>query len=118
MYGKPFHWIGVKVKQSDELTRFYNEMQKWIDRGTPSHPYFSNKQALCWNLRKFREHHGIDIDKYLVVQLGEQFIEAGLSMTFPFNDGSQLKFYHENEDIQHYSNKARLEWVRTHQQEI
>lgn len=112
---------------SYDLTRFYYDLQEWIDGGCISadnekkNPHaFDAGAGLCGNLSIWCDNGYMDgavhFDSYgsLVLELKEAFLFAGLSQQFPFNqysDNPQQAFLEEAKASACYYNYDRLQWI-------
>lgn len=110
------------MKQSDELTAFYQAYWDWVKAGALSDGETSSKNVygfyrgtgLCANLRYFCNAHNCfggytQFDDEMV----SHFIEAGLHCRTPFNQ-SMPDVYLEAKDDSAYLNRKRMQWVIDH----
>jgi len=97
------------MKQSKELTEFYRAYLAWVEAGAVYSGGFSVRYGLCNNLAKYFHYSNY----VLCCELADQFEEAGLEHTLPFNGDSHEYFYETNSGACHL-NPKRIQWVRDH----
>lgn len=80
----------------------------------------TNSCGLCGNLMQFVESLNDDIElsgglfcdyDVLRYEMGEQFVNAGLSIAFPFHGNSE-RYFEEVEDKTCHLNDKRVKWVQ------
>lgn len=102
----------MSTKQSNELTAFYQAIQKWIDEGCPwENKFFSPKFGICANLLNCCEEMGNPFNWYVLrEELFTQFTDARLNEKFPFDESyDAFRFsFHK------YTNPKRLDWIKQH----
>lgn len=106
-------------KQSELLTAFYRAYLEWVESGAPDEQPFRRDRGLCSNFDKFILSNCQSDDKYVLFkelnkELKDQFTEAGLCQSFPFNDGSFEYFYNECQSGYPWKNPVRIDWVKSH----
>lgn len=100
------------MAQSEALTKFYKEIQQWIDGGCKAHKAFYACGGLCLNLRQWwlcQQNGSFKHFARLRNELSQQFLESGLDTYSPF-DKDDFYCFEENK----YTNPARLQWIRDH----
>jgi len=105
------------LKQSQELTNFYKDIQQWLDNGRREHEVFRSDQGLCYNL-----NHYIDYipdmttgpDYSALYEFESQLRAAGLPLFYPFNEGGSQFYFHEMVNSTIFQNPFRLAWVKHH----
>ena len=99
---------------SPQLARFYHEIKAWIDAETPSHRSFHPGHGLCDNLNDWL------IDQRLssvhCYELKQQFVDAGLNRTYPFNSGEHGNYHNEHHTNSIFRNPKRCAWINNHQE--
>jgi hypothetical protein len=98
------------------LTRFYQELQAWIDGGCDKHPVFETYRSICgaaleWQRIQLPELAGLWT---LWHAIGDQFTAAGLHEKHPFNEGCFKKWEFETDCGRTFTNPARLAWIKDH----
>lgn len=106
------------MTQSAELTKFYRDYLAWVESGAPEHPVFDRDSGLCLQINRYTND---DIGNELADELENQFIDAGLCDTFPFNGGGVWfggaglsNYLAESSAHTCHLNEARMAWVRDH----
>jgi len=94
-----------KIKQSPELSKFYKELQKWIDGGMPNCEIFSIHYGLCSCAGKYDYINRTYVEREMI----SQFEKAGLNKNLPF-DNSMID-YRKSVRMQ---NPKRLAWIKAH----
>jgi hypothetical protein len=102
----------AEPKQSDTLKAFYQDIQKWIDRGTPAHRFYLRDSGLCKNNERY--HLSIGSPYSNLIELKDQFEKAGLDRMFPFNVSADKGYFYEHKDRTIFDNEERLKWVKDH----
>lgn len=103
------------MREHELLTEFYQDMQTWVDAGTPEHPIFSKAVGLCANLYWWTGYNKLTHKARAKINLlrRKQFIDAGLNTAYPFN--TPIHYLQElRRDGTRYNNKERLAWIREH----
>lgn len=95
----------MKFTISPKLQDFYNEMNKIISDSSYRPDWFCSKVGLCLNCVAYN---------YSQDELQEHLFSAGLSPTFPFNNGEDSSYTHEKHTDTLYQNPARLAWIKQH----
>lgn len=92
------------------LKGFYKAYHAWIIAGAPDGKPFNRMYGLCSNLGDW-----CDWDGTLIRQMKNQFADAGLHLTYPF-DGVSLdtEYLHEASRKTMHLNPARIKWVEEH----
>lgn len=96
------------MKQSPELTAFYNAYNDWLEAGAPDeNKYdFSRSNGLCYNLE-----YGFDGKRREIFEMKEQFKKAGLDTIHPF--GKEIFLAAHAQKVQHLD-PNRIKWVKAH----
>lgn len=90
---------------SHKLQEFYNEMNKIISDPSYRPDWFNSQVGLCLNCVAYN---------YSQDELQEHLFSAGLSPSFPFNNGENSSYTHEKHTNTLYQNPARLAWITQH----
>ena len=102
--------------QSASLTQFYREIHLWILLGCPDHDLFEIDRGLCGNLYNWLMSDSlirtVEVEG-IVQEMVDQFEEAKLSVSYPF-DLSRLDYRYCANNGLHYKNPKRLAWVESH----
>jgi hypothetical protein len=98
---------------SELLKNFYLAYAAWLDDGTQDETVFSKANGLCSNLRWYCDYVETSDAEWFCVkgELVDQFIDAGLNKTYPFDlDG----FAYEKSGQQYkcHLKPRRIQWVR------
>lgn len=110
------------MKQSDELTAFYQAYRDWVNAGAPidcqetdDNQYgFSRGSGLCSNLRYYCSNYGCyGVRNTYVSEMQGQFYRAGLHIRYPFNATPHHYQIEMGKDACHL-NKERMQWVIDH----
>lgn len=111
------------MKQSSKLFEFYMALQAWIDSGFQVNPFgFVTDTGICYNLKKFMEHDASgDYYGNFLHEMTQQFIDAGLDRSIPFNQGDgdnpvDMQSYVQ-ERGRYIHNLKRLAWIKEHSHE-
>jgi hypothetical protein len=99
--------------QSEELTKFYQAYNDWLERGAPNNKPFSHKQALCGSLERFYEKLPPVEKLNLVSELRCQLEDAGLDTRLPF-DKNWVSFHLSYQNSRLHLNPKRVAWVKEH----
>ena len=101
-------------QQSELLTAFYRAYLAWAETGERSEYRFRDAVGLCANLNRFLsvEDHTADT----LEEMENQFVEAGLDLCYPFNNGDLWDYKDEMRNNKATSNTQRMKWVREHAQ--
>lgn len=117
---------------SPELQGFYNAMAEWVNADTPDNNVlnFCKGYGLCANLGNYLDCLAVpnDISDSVRGELAMQFIEAGLTPLYPFNNvatndavtflgerrETEITFISERKRNELYSNPRRLAWIHSH----
>ncbi len=101
-------------QQSEVLTAFYRAYLDFAE-GKPI-SYFTKSCGLCHNLFWFLQKSGKQDNYYYVLaEMEQQFMDAGLNKVYPFNNGAD-DYEGEKEGNNIPNNQKRLDWVRLHAQ--
>lgn len=102
------------TKQSELLTRFYNDWHRWRIEGAKEHPVFNGQTSLCLFIPDWLKFHNVDRDHWspMDLEMEEQFRAAGLDECFPFNEGNQERWISEREIGKCHLNPRRIMWVQ------
>lgn len=97
----------------DQLADFYKAYSDWIDAGAPESEPFSRRVGLCGSLCLYLTSKGCRFpERDMALQLMKsQFIKAGLSRDYPFNNADN-SYYLESIDGKIHANKNRAAWVK------
>ncbi|QFR55684.1 hypothetical protein JC221_038 [Yersinia phage JC221] len=100
---------------SEDLKQFYRDYAEWLENDAPEHPVFCRCYALCSNLIEWRTEKEKE-DKPLLDEMWNQFAEAGLSETMPFNNKEigDLSYIYESCSESFHLNEKRRQWVFEH----
>ena len=97
------------MKQTPELTAFYNAYHDWLEAGAPAKNKYGFKRylGLCSNIKD-----GMN-SKYILeeCEMKSQFEKAGLCEIYPF--GEDAYNVGNMADAQHLD-KNRIAWVKAH----
>lgn len=104
------------------LKDFYNQLQTWIENGFTEHRLFNTRFGVCGNLESFlfedfddwENPEKLDSLHQVVKQLVNQFLDAELHRTYPFNEGNYKSYDAEYDAGTLWKNAQRLAWVRSH----
>ena len=94
--------------QSPELTQFYRDYAAWLDVGAPDLKPFMRHKGLCANSASYPDS--------MYREMIQQFLDAGLSDSQPFNDANNPDndYWAESGRGTCHLNPARIQWVRDH----
>lgn len=97
----------------NQLAEFYEAYSDWIDAGAPEGEPFSRRIGLCGSLCLYLTSKGcICPVRDMALQLMKsQFIKAGLSRDYPFNNADN-SYYMESINGTIHTNKNRVAWVK------
>ena len=97
----------------NQLAEFYKAYSDWIDAGAPESEPFSRRSGLCGSLCLHLTSKGCNyLARDMALQLmRSQFINAGLSRNYPFNN-SENSYYVECIDGTIHTNNNRIQWVK------
>lgn len=97
----------------NQLADFYKAYSDWIDAGAPESEPFSRRVGLCGSLCSYLASKGYRFPvRDMALQLMKsQFIKAGLSRDYPFNNADN-SYYVEGIDGKIHTNKNRIAWVK------
>ncbi|AXH72680.1 MAG: hypothetical protein [Caudoviricetes sp.] len=109
LYRNGIHKELFNMKQSRELTKFYNAYHDWLMNGAPIHDIFSRCAGLCHNLTLYCVRN--KIDKNFSKQMGKQFEKAGLDKEYPFGEEQYINCFMN--DTSHLD-PNRIAWVKAH----
>lgn len=98
----------------NELTDFYKAYSDWIDYGAPECEPFSRRIGLCGSLCSYLASKGCKFPvRDMALQLMKsQFIKAGLSSDYPFNNADN-PYRLESINGTIHTNKNRIAWVKS-----
>lgn len=103
------------AKQSKGLTQFYQDYVAWLDAGAHNDTYFRRDCGLCSTLTNWWMNQGFDsTENNLYEEMRQQFSDAGLDLSFPFNRGKSAAYHIEYAHHTLYANPLRQAWVRKH----
>lgn len=97
----------------DKLAEFYEAYSDWIDADAPESEPFSRRVGLCGSLCSYLASKGYRSPaRDMALQLMKsQFIKAGLSRDYPFNNAdNSYRMEVINGTI--HTNKNRAAWVK------
>lgn len=97
---------------SEELKAFYKAYAAWLDAGAVNNDAFTCCAGMCFSLHRWAGCKGLDC-RALRLELKEQFTNAGLNSSYPFNR-DEHKYDVECDDGAIHLNPARIAWVRKH----
>lgn len=97
----------------DKLAEFYEAYSDWIDAGAPESEPFSRRVGLCGSLCSHLASKGCRFPvRDMALQLMKsQFIKAGLSRDYPFNNADN-SYCLESINGEIHTNKNRIAWVK------
>lgn len=97
----------------NQLAEFYEAYSDWIDDGAPEGEPFSRRVGLCGSVCLYLKSKGCNFREREVALLlmRKQFIKAGLSRDYPFNNADN-SYYLESIDGAIHTNKNRMAWVK------
>lgn len=97
----------------NQLSDFYKTYSDWIDAGAPESEPFSRRIGLCGSLCLYLTSKGCGFPvRDMTLQLMKsQFIKAGLSRDYPFNNADN-SYHLESINCKIHTNKNRIEWVK------
>lgn len=97
----------------NQLAEFYEAYSDWIDAGAPESEPFSRRVGLCGSLCSHLASKGCRFpERDMALQLMKsQFIKAGLSRDYPFNNADN-PYCLESIDAAIHTNKNRIAWVK------
>lgn len=101
-------------QQSQLLKAFYQAYLSWAETGKPSKYGFRDAVGLCPNLNRFLSVEDPTADT--LEEMEDQFVEAGLNLCYPFNNGEHWEYKDEMQSHKATSNVQRMKWVRDHAQ--
>lgn len=104
------------MKQSKTLTAFYNDLNEWINSDFPLCDYpFIDSVGLCTNLSVWCKDKYLSdsLKQSLVVELHEQFNDAGLDILTPFN-ANFGSYSQETKTDNIFKNPKRIAWIKNH----
>ena len=106
------------VKQSESLTRFYNDYAQWAMVGRPYNNHFGfDVEGSLIHALKFWEHaNNVSEENSVMPEMKRQFAIAGLTYVWPFGLDIIGNRVHANERPRLARNLA--EWVISHTTEI
>lgn len=100
------------MQQSETLTKFYQEIQQWIDGGFKEHHSFDKEYGICTNLRHWLwgtvscpDTRG-SARQELTDQLKSVFGDTAYPFDFP-----ELSYWDKRNK---YTNEKRLRWIKEH----
>lgn len=118
------------MKQSENLTKFYQAYLAWAEAGAPHREPFSRRVAMCGNMYRFAKtiikpivtddgrtlniSDIIDLADSLENEMCEQFKAARLDHCYPFNNGCFQDYDHEGKYGYRWQNPDRMAWVKSH----
>ena len=97
----------------NQLAEFYEAYSDWIDASSPESEPFSRRVGLCGSLCSYLASKGCRfLARDMALQLmRSQFIKAGLSSDYPFNNADN-SYYLESIDGAIHTNKNRVAWIK------
>lgn len=97
----------------NQLAEFYEAYSDWIDAGAPESEPFSRRVGLCGSLLLHLKSKGCRFPvRDMALQLMKsQFIKAGLSRDYPFNNADN-SYCLESINGEIHTNKNRVAWVK------
>ena len=97
----------------NKLADFYKAYSDWIDSGAPESEPFSRRVGLCGSLCLYLTSKSCNFRvRDMALQLMKsQFIKAGLSRDYPFNN-AENSYYLESINGTIHTNKNRIAWVK------
>lgn len=97
----------------NKLADFYEAYSEWIDAGAPESEPFSRRVGLCGSLCLYLTRKGCKFPaRDMALQLMKsQFIKAGLSRDYPFNN-AENSYHVECVNGTIHTNKNRIAWVK------
>lgn len=101
-------------QQSELLTAFYRAYLAWVENGEGSKYRFRDAVGLCANLNRFLSVEDPTADT--LEEMEDQFVQAGLDLCYPFNNGEHQDYQDEMQSHEATSNVQRMKWVRDHAQ--
>lgn len=101
-------------QQSELLTAFYRAYLAWAENGEGAKYRFRDAVGLCANLNRFLSVEDPQADA--LEEMEDQFVQAGLDLSYPFNNGEHQDYHDEMQSHKATSNVQRMKWVRDHAQ--
>ena len=97
----------------NQLAEFYEAYSDWIDAGAPESEPFSRRVGLCGSLCLYLTGKGCicPVRDMALKLMKSQFIKAGLSRDYPFNN-AENSYYVECINATIHTNKNRIAWVK------
>lgn len=97
----------------NQLAEFYEAYSDWVDAGAPESEPFSRRVGLCGSLCSYLASKGCRFPvRDMALQLMKsQFIKAGLSRDYPFNNADN-SYCLESINGAIHTNKNRVAWVK------
>lgn len=97
----------------NQLAEFYKAYSDWIDAAAPESEPFSRRVGLCASLCLHLKGKGCNPrEREVALQLMKsQFIKAGLSSDYPFNNADN-SYCLESINGTIHTNKNRIAWVK------
>lgn len=103
----------LRTYTKSNLVDFYTDVLRAIDN-PDEHTWFGKHVGLCSQIYRWADTHNISVivgDQLYQRQL-RLFKDAGLNHFFPFNNGNAAAYAYEGNLNSHYTNPARLDWVK------
>lgn len=109
-----------------KLRNFYTHYHEWMEKGYPEGSIYSKGLGLCANLSRYADYEikllkeknpltykEPEFSYYdVLVEMIDQFTEAGYHKNYPFNGGSRENFKEESKNQALHLNKQRIQWVK------
>ena len=97
----------------NQLSDFYKAYSDWIDAGAPEGEPFSRRVGLCASMCLHLKWKGCNPREREVALflMKSQFIKAGLSRDYPFNN-AENSYYEEGINGTMHTNSDRIAWVK------
>lgn len=97
----------------NQLADFYKAYSDWIDDGAPEGKLFSRRVGLCGSLSLYLTSKGclFPVRDMALQLMKSQFIKAGLSRDYPFNNANN-SYRMESINGTIHTNKNRVAWVK------
>lgn len=97
----------------NQLSEFYKAYSDWIDAGAPEGKPFSRNCGICVSLTLHLKQMGLTPKEREQARklMRAQFIKAGLSRDYPFNN-AENSYYVECINGTIHTNKNRVAWVK------
>ena len=106
------------MKQSSELTKFYNDYNEWLINGALHSNKFEFTRGGCLytNLSRWQEKNGYKQERFfpskMLYEMQHQFHNAGLTNKYyPFGS---LNYVNHTKNNTHHLDQNVINWVKSH----